>query len=90
MTRLHPDDVRAIAREVAALVSGPSAPVLPVLTVAQAMELTGKRSASALSRWMLTYAPKAKCGHGRFTRSAVLVGLEKEARQRVEKRRAAP
>jgi hypothetical protein len=55
--------------------------VRPVLTLSEALGFTGCKSVSALYRWLANWAPHASCGHGRYTRSALSHGLEKEALQ---------
>ncbi len=58
----------------------------PVLGVAEACELVGVGSDSALHRWCATWKVKA-CGQGRYARRALLAGLEREANSGSRRRR---
>lgn len=65
----------------------------PVLTTAEAMELANCGSDSAFYRWAQTWRV-SNCGQGRYSRRAILLGLEREAtsclrRSRSEERKAA-
>ena len=68
MNRLLPDEAPAWAEQLAQLVASvqPTGGVRPVLTLQEAMALTGCASSSAFYRWMKTWAPRACCGHGRY------------------------
>lgn len=89
MNRLLPIDAPAWAEQLAQLVASVQPPggVRPVLTLQESMDLTGCGSISAFYRWMAAWAPRACCGHGRYTRSALGVGLEKEAMSTRRRRR---
>ena len=52
--------------------------IKPVVTVEEAMEIVGKRSASALERWIREWAPRARCGKGRYSKEKILQGLRTE------------
>lgn len=53
----------------------------PVLTLAEAQEYCGCKSVSAFYRWLANWAPRASCAHGRYTRSALALGRDREAMQ---------
>lgn len=54
--------------------------ISPVYTREQVMGLVGKNSQTALDRWLKTFAPKARCGQGRYTKAAIHRGLQRESR----------
>lgn len=51
-----------------------------VVTLAEVQALANCRSPKATRTWLRNHAPRARCGHGRYTRRAVLAGIEAEAR----------
>jgi hypothetical protein len=51
----------------------------PVMTLSEAMVYTACASSSAYYRWLQKWAPRACCGHGRFTLAALSAGLDREA-----------
>lgn len=59
----------------------------PVLTLAEAMDLTNHGSGSAFGRWCSALKVKA-CGQGRYARRAILAGLEREADSGGRRRRS--
>jgi len=79
--RLLPNDAPAWAEQLARLVASaqPSGGLRPVLTLQEGMDLTGCSSSSAFYRWLNTWAPRACCSHGRYTRAALCRGLDQEA-----------
>jgi len=52
----------------------------PVLTTAEAIAFVGKNSASAFGRWCAAHKVKP-CDKGRYSRRALEMGLNKEARK---------
>jgi hypothetical protein len=84
VSRLLPADAPTWAEHFVQLVvasSQTSGWVRPVLPLRDAMQLTGHKSISAFYRWLEEWAPKACCSHGRYTRTALIRGLDKEAMQ---------
>jgi hypothetical protein len=79
-----PTDAPAWAERFVQMVLTSSLPpgwIRPVLTLREATQLTGHESTSAFYRWAKTWAPRACCSHGRYTRVALCRGLDKEATQ---------
>ena len=92
MERILPIDAPEWAEQLAQLVASaqPTGGVRPVLTLQEAMDFTGCASCSAFYRWMSVWAPRACCSHGRYTRSALGLGMEKEAMERRHRSRRLP
>jgi len=81
-------EIVALRGEMQALRASQASAARPVLSVAEAMELTGAESASAFYRWTAKWRVKPAAA-GRYARRALLAGLDREG-MATAKRKARP
>jgi len=53
----------------------------PIIDLKALKAMIGKKSDSAAHRWLDTYAPRARCGNGRYRVTAIQAGLAAEGRR---------
>lgn len=77
MTPIADSDIDRLADAVATRLTRMKA---PVLTASEAAAYVGKNSASAFGRWCAAHKVKP-CDKGRYSRRALEMGMNKEARK---------